>query len=364
VKGSGRTAYSRSADGRAAIGPMLREYVISEAMAALGVPTTRSLAVVATGQPVRREALLPGAVLTRVAASHLRVGTVQYAAAIGDRALLEALVRYATDRHYPAAGGALGLLQSVVRAQADLVARWMLIGFVHGVMNTDNMALSGETIDYGPCAFMDGYAPDQVFSSIDHGGRYAYGEQPRVAQWNLARLAEGLLPLIDAVPEAAVEKANALLTGFTALYDAAWLTGMRAKLGLARAEDGDRALAEDLLVAMAQAEADWTLTFRTLDPTAAPDWLAGWHPRWTTRLAAEGTDSTTARARIAAASPAVIPRNHQVEAALTSATDGDLAPVRRLLDALAEPFASRPERNWLEAPPAADERVTATFCGT
>jgi serine/tyrosine/threonine adenylyltransferase len=364
LKGSGRTPFSRGGDGKAAIGPMLREVLISEAMAALGVPTTRSLAVVTTGETVWRERPLPGAVLTRVAASHLRVGTFQFFAARGDQAQVKALADYAMARHYPACIGAaqpyLAFLDAVIDAQCRLVARWMGLGFIHGVMNTDNMAISGETIDYGPCAFMEGYAPGTVFSSIDHQGRYAYANQPLILAWNLARLAETLLPLLDPDATRAVEMANERLGGIAGRYRAAWGEVMRQKLGLVGEDAGDGALADDLLAAMAGA--DWTLAFRRLAQPEAlrplfQDFAAmeAWLPRWQAR-AGEG-----AARRLAAANPAVIPRNHKVEEALTAAIAGDMAPFHALLAAIREPFAER-EAFMLPAPTGFGPYVT--FCGT
>jgi serine/tyrosine/threonine adenylyltransferase len=364
LKGSGRTPFSRGGDGKAAIGPMLREYLISEAMAALGVPTTRSLAVVATGETVWREAALPGAVLARVAASHLRVGTFQFFAARGDKAQLKALADYTIARHDPGLSGAdqpyLAFLDAVIDRQAKLIAQWMGLGFIHGVMNTDNMALSGETIDYGPCAFMEGYAPGTVFSSIDHQGRYAYANQPVILGWNIARLAETLVPLIDPDPDRAVDLANDRLQSIAGRYRTEWLAVMRAKLGLIGEDPGDAALADDLMTAMTGA--DWTLTFRRLaDPAALrplfDDFtaMAAWLPRWQAR-AGDG-----AARRIAAANPAVIPRNHQVEDALTAATAGDMSPFQALLAAVQEPFVER-EGFMLPAPSGFGDYVT--FCGT
>ena len=364
LKGSGRTPFSRGGDGKAAIGPMLREYLISEAMAALGVPTTRSLAVVATGEEVWRETRLPGAVLTRVAASHLRVGTFQFFSARGDKAQLKALADYAIARHDPDLARAenpyLAFLDAVIGRQAALIAQWMGIGFIHGVMNTDNMAISGETIDYGPCAFMEGYAPGTVFSSIDHTGRYAYANQPLILGWNLARLAETLVPLIAPDPDRAVDLANALLQGIAGRYRTEWLAVMRAKLGLVGEDAGDGALADDLMTAMQGA--DWTLTFRRLADAAAlrplfDDFTAmeAWLPRWQAR-AGEGV-----AARIAAANPAVIPRNHQVEDALSAATDGNMAPFHALLAAIQKPFVER-EAFMLPAPTGFGAYVT--YCGT
>ena len=375
LKGPGPTPFSRRGDGRAALGPMLREYILSEAMQALGVPTTRSLAVVATGEPVFREETLPGAVLTRIASSHLRVGTFEWAAAHGDTAALAALTDYALRRHYPdhadSPTAAADLLAAVTERQAALVARWLLIGFVHGVMNTDNMALSGETIDYGPCAFLDTYHPATVFSSIDHHGRYAYANQPRIAQWNLARLAESLLPLLDPDAAKAVEVANAVLEQFPGQFERHWLAGMRAKLGLAGEDPGDHALADDLLAWMQDRQADFTNTFRLL---ATPDLGAGlqpedaafqtWRQRWLARLGAESRPAAELVGALRRVNPAVIPRNHRVEAALAAATGGDLAPLHRLLEVLATPFDhDRAPAEFTEAPPTGGPRYR-TFCGT
>ncbi|MBA3910562.1 MAG: YdiU family protein [Rhodobacter sp.] len=364
LKGSGRTPFSRGGDGKAAVGPMLREYLISEAMAALGIPTTRSLAVVATGATVWRETALPGAVLTRIAASHLRVGTFQFFAARGDKAQLRAVADYAIARHDPdhAAGDHpyLAFLDAVIDRQARLIAEWMGVGFIHGVMNTDNMAISGETIDYGPCAFMEGYAPGTVFSSIDHQGRYSYANQPVILGWNIARLAEALVPLIDPDPDRAVDLANGRLESISGRYRAEWIGVMRRKLGLVGEDPGDADLSDDLMTAMAGA--DWTLTFRRLanEATLRPLFedfrgMEAWLPRWHAR-AGEG-----AAQRVAAANPAVIPRNHQVEDALAAATAGDMAPFQALLAAVQDPFVER-EAYMLPAPSGFGTYVT--FCGT
>ncbi|MEV0128605.1 protein adenylyltransferase SelO [Dactylosporangium sp. NPDC050688] len=373
LKGSGRTPFARGGDGLAAVGPMLREYVVSRAMHALGIPTTRSLAVVATGRPVRRETLLPGAVLVRVAGSHLRVGSFQYAALTGDAGLLRRLADHAIARHHPAAAGAqrpyLALFEAVVAAQASLVARWMLAGFVHGVMNTDNMTISGETIDYGPCAFMDAYHPATVYSSIDHGGRYAYGNQPLVAEWNLARLAEALLPLIDEDQERAVALAVDSLGGFRPRYEAVWTAGMRAKLGLpAGLADVDAAaLVTDLLTLMETGVADHTSTYRALAAAARGD--AGPAGRllpgplgaaWVARWLAAGPDAD-AMDRV---NPVYIPRNHLVEEALAAATGGDLDPFERLVDVVSDPFTPRPGLDRYAEPAPADFGAYQTFCGT
>ena len=369
LKGSGRTPFSRGGDGKAAVGPMLREYIISEAMHALGVPTTRSLAVVATGEDVYREAMLPGAVLARVAASHIRVGTFQFFAARGDQAAVARLLDYAIARHYPgiAPGDALGFLDAVAGRQTALIAQWMGLGFIHGVMNTDNMAVSGETIDYGPCAFMEGYAPGTVFSSIDHQGRYAYANQPLILGWNLARLAETLLPQIDADGDRAVVLAMQVLNGVAGRYRAAWEAVMAAKLGLL-APDG--ALADDFLAALAEGGADWTLSFRRLAEAAEGDevflraqfsdagLLDGWLPRWRAALTPD------AATRIRAANPVYIPRNHRVEAALEAATGGDLGPFEALMAVLADPFAERAGIEGYALPAPQGFGTYRTYCGT
>ncbi|GAB6902445.1 protein adenylyltransferase SelO [Kineosporia succinea] len=370
LKGSGRTPFARAGDGRAVIGPMLREYVISQAMNALGVPTTRSLAVVATGRAVQRETVLPGAVLARVASSHLRVGSFQYARATGDVDLLRRLADHAVSRHHPHAAQAgrpaVALYEAVVRAQAELVARWMLLGFVHGVMNTDNMTISGETIDYGPCAFLDVYDPAAVFSSIDHGGRYAYRNQPAVAEWNLARLAEALLPLFDDDQDRAVELAGEALKGFLPRFEEFWSAGMRAKLGVA--DSSDTQLATDLLDLLAVNQVDYTSFFRSLagaargddtrvlDQFPDPAALTGWLARW--KALAPDAD------RMDRANPVHIPRNHLVEEALAAATAGDLDPLAHLLEAVTDPYTehSGRERYALGAP--ADFGTYRTFCGT
>ncbi len=369
LKGSGPTPYSRRGDGRAALGPMLREYIVSEAMHALGIPTTRSLAVVTTGEEVYRENILPGAVLTRVAASHLRVGTFQFAAAQGDREGLEALVDHAIARHYPelkaAEARALALLEAVIERQADLIVEWMRVGFIHGVMNTDNMTISGETIDYGPCAFIDAYDPATVFSSIDRGGRYAFGNQPAIAQWNLARFAETLLPLLHSDRNIAVELAEERIVAFEGHFRSRWVVMMRRKLGLANADSADESLIDGLLEWMQRTGADYTNTFRTLAAEAVPtaamparDEFTAWHSRWRARLCESSI------ALMQAANPVYIPRNHQVEAALTAAAAGDLAPLHRLLEVLSAPYARRNGLDAYEAPPQPGERVYQTFCGT
>jgi serine/tyrosine/threonine adenylyltransferase len=380
LKGSGRTPLARGADGKAAVGPMLREWVIGEAMHALGIPTTRALAVVATGEQVWREAPLPGAVLARVAASHLRVGSFQYLAARGERDGLRRLADHAIARHHAAAARAerpyLAFYEAVVEAQASLVARWMLVGFVHGVMNTDNMAISGETIDYGPCAFLDAYDPAAVFSSIDHGGRYAYRNQPGIAQWDLARLAEALLPLIDEDTDVAVAPVTEILATFPARYEAHLLTGLRAKLGLAEARDEDAALAGDWLALLAEQGADFTAAFRALssavrgDATPArarftdPAAFDAWAGHWRARLAAEGRDAEAVAAAMDRANPLNIPRNHLVEEALAAATAGDLDPVERLVEAVSRPFDARPGLEAYAEPAPAGCGPYVTFCGT
>lgn len=374
LKGSGRTPFARGGDGLAAVGPMLREYVVSEAMHALGIPTTRALAVVATGRAVHRETPLPGAVLARVAASHLRVGTFQYATVLGDVDLLRRLADHAIARHHPHAAAAenpyLALYDAVVAAQAQLVARWMLVGFVHGVMNTDNTTISGETIDYGPCAFLDAYDPATVYSSIDHSGRYAYGNQPVVAEWNLARLAESLLPLLSEDQERAVALAVESLRGFAPRYQAAWTAGVRAKLGLPAGVDeaAVRELADQLLTLLARDHVDLTSAFRALGAAARGDverlrllfldlaGIDGWLARWR----ALGPDAD-AMDRV---NPVHIPRNHLVEEALEAATEGDLAPIDRLLEAVTDPFAERPGLERYAAPAPQDFGAYRTFCGT
>jgi serine/tyrosine/threonine adenylyltransferase len=389
LKGSGRTPFSRGGDGKAAVGPMLREVLIGEAMHALGIPTTRALAVAATGEPVRREQVLPGAVLTRVAASHLRVGTFQFFAARGDLERLRQLAEYTIARHDPALSGTAGrhlaLLHAVARRQAGLIARWMNVGFIHGVMNTDNMALSGETIDYGPCAFLEAYDPAAVFSSIDHGGRYAFGNQPGIARWNLARFAETLLPLMvgneddPAEVQRAVAAVTEVIDAFPGWFDAAWREGQRAKLGLSSGQPGDAALADDWLALLHSQAVDFTLAWRHLAQAAAGDEaplralfadtaaLDAWLQRWRARIAVEA--STTPAERAAAmrrVSPWIIPRNHRVEEALAAASERDeLGPFEQLLAALRRPFDEAPEHaRYAEAAPAAVTAGYQTFCGT
>ncbi|ORB64711.1 protein adenylyltransferase SelO [Mycolicibacterium tusciae] len=374
LKGSGRTPFARGGDGLAAVGPMLREYLISEGMHALGIPTTRSLAVVATGRSVQRETPLPGAVLARVASSHLRVGTFQYVAAGGDEGLLRRLADYAIARHYPDAANAdnpyLALFGAVGAAQAALIVQWMLVGFVHGVMNTDNMTISGETIDYGPCAFMEAYDPEAVFSSIDSWGRYAYGNQPSIAGWNLARFAETLLPLIDTDQNRAVELAQESLTGFGAQLQAALATGMRAKLGLNDGSDEEVAtpLMNDVLALLAESHVDFTSFFRNLGQAARGDTepargmfmnLAGFD-EWLTRWRALNPDAEL----MDRVNPIYIPRNHLVEEALAAATDGDLTPMERLLEAVSAPYDERAGLERYAEPAPEDFGKYRTFCGT
>ncbi len=383
LKGSGRTPFSRGGDGRAALGPVLREYVISEAMAALGVPTTRSLAAVSTGETVVREQYLPGGVLTRVASGHIRIGTFQFFAARGDVEGVRLLADYVIARHYPNRKDAEqpyeGLLEEIIQRQASLVAQWLLVGFIHGVMNTDNMSVAGETIDYGPCAFMDAYDPATVFSSIDQQGRYAYGNQPRIALWNLTRLAEALLPLLSNVPEKAVEVASHALDGFAPLFQRAYQDGLNRKLGLAPAREGDVELARDLLDAMRDNQADFTLTFRRLCTAASdasadeavrnlfvnPQVYDAWAQRWRERLALDPQDAATRTAAMLGVNPAFIPRNHRVEAMIEAAVEHeDFGPFEQLLQVLSRPYEDQPSFAAYEEPPQPHERVHATFCGT
>ncbi|HEV2761666.1 MAG TPA: YdiU family protein, partial [Pyrinomonadaceae bacterium] len=383
LKGSGRTPYSRGGDGRAALGPVLREYVVSEAMAALGIPTTRALAAVTTGEVVIRETVLPGAVLTRVASSHVRVGTFQFFASRGDVEGLRLLAEHVAARHYPEAARSerpyRALLDAVVGAQAELIARWMLVGFIHGVMNTDNMSVAGETIDYGPCAFMDAYDPGAVFSAIDRQGRYAYSMQPAIGEWNLSRLAECLLPLLSDDTDAAVAEAEQALDAYRPAFERAYLRGLRRKLGLLTEREGDAELGRDLLQVMGANGADFTLTFRRLcDAAAGQEDCAGvrglfadthgydeWAARWRQRLEQEPTDAATRRAAMLAVNPAFIPRNHRVEAVIRAAVDeGDFAPFHELLTVLSNPFEAQPAFARYADPPEHHERVLQTFCGT
>jgi len=372
LKGAGRTPYSRMGDGRAWLGPVLREYILSEAMAALDIPTTRALAAVTTGEVVLREGRMPGAVFARVARSHVRVGTFEYFAARRDVEALRALTDHVIARHHPGADGPAGLLSAAIAAQADLIAHWMAVGFVHGVMNTDNMTLSGETIDYGPCAFLDAYHPDTVFSSIDRSGRYAYANQPPIAAWNLARLATALLPLMPD-RDAAIESFTAEVNGFSDLFDRAWHDRLRAKLGLVAREAGDIALAMDLLARMAANRADFTRTFRALArgaPEAArsefddPAAFDAWWAAYAARLAREAAPEAERRAGMLAAHPARIPRNHRVEAAIAAALADDRTPFETLMAALARPHDDDPGLAAFEAAPTEAERVRETFCGT
>ena len=383
LKGAGRTPFSRMGDGRAVLGPVLREYIVSEAMAALGIPTTRALAAVTTGEKIMRETPLPGAVLTRIAQSHVRVGTFQFFAARGDEEALRVLADHVIARHYPAATEVerpyRALLDAVIDRQADLVARWLLIGFIHGVMNTDNMSIAGETIDYGPCAFMDTYHPETVYSSIDRMGRYAYANQPHMAQWNLTCLAQALLPLLDGDEEVAVKQAREAVGAFPDRFEAAWLAGMRRKLGFRETREGDRALAQDLLNIMAENRADFTLTFRRLcnlagtgpeagdpiqnrfdDPAAFDSWAG----RWRQRLAEEQWDDAARGAAMRAVNPAFIPRNHLVEEAIKAAHDGNLTPFDDLMSVLSRPYADQPAFARYANPPRPDQVVHQTFCGT
>ncbi|MGB9116407.1 protein adenylyltransferase SelO [Bradyrhizobium sp.] len=385
LKGSGPTPFSRRGDGRAALGPVLREYIVSEAMAALGIPTTRSLAAVVTGESVLRETALPGAVLTRVASSHIRVGTFQYFAARGDTEGVRRLADHVIARHYPDAANAErpyhALLQGVIARQAELVARWLLVGFIHGVMNTDNTSISGETIDYGPCAFMDSYDPAAVFSSIDEQGRYAYANQPRIALWNLTRLAECLLPLFSDDKDKAIEQAQSILGEFTEKFAKAYQAGLRQKTGLFTERDGDEALVQDLLDAMAKNQADFTLTFRGLseaaldadgdqhqkvrqlfaDPAAYDEWA----DRWRQRIGEEPQAPAARQIAMRAVNPAFIPRNHRIEAVIEAAvTRDDFAPFEELLTVLSKPYEDQPALSAYAQAPAPHQRVLQTFCGT
>jgi uncharacterized protein YdiU (UPF0061 family) len=389
LKGAGRTPFSRGGDGRAALGPVLREFILSEAMAALGVPTTRALAAVTTGEPVLRDQALPGAVFTRVAASHIRVGTFELFAARDDRDAVARLTAYAVARHFPRAGAAgsrpgdlasdaLHLLEGVLEAHASLVARWLGIGFLHGVMNTDNTSISGETLDYGPCAFLDAYSPTKTFSSIDHRGRYAFANQPRVAQWNLARLAETLLPLLADAEDDAIRLATERLERFPRVFAAHHDRVMRAKIGLGGAEDDDPAMIADLLERLASSQVDYTVFFRALcasaeDPAGDlqvaslfehPAAFHGWAESWRGRLRRDPTPPRVRAEAMRRANPAFIPRNHRVEQAIAAATVGDLRPFETLLRVLARPYDEQPEDHHLAEPPRPEERVEQTFCGT
>jgi uncharacterized protein YdiU (UPF0061 family) len=383
LKGSGPTPFSRRGDGRAALGPVLREYIVSEAMAVLDIPTTRSLAAVMTGESVLRETPLPGAVLTRIASSHIRVGTFQYFAARGDTDGVRRLADHVIGRHYPHLANAErpyhALLEGVIARQADLVARWLLVGFIHGVMNTDNTSISGETIDYGPCAFMDHYDPATVFSSIDEMGRYAYANQPRIALWNLTRFAECLLPLLADEQDKAIEQAQAALGNFAESFNASYQAGLRKKLGLFTVRDDDQALAQDLLDAMAKNHADFTLTFRRLsdaalapaddsevrqlfaDPTAYDEWAV----RWRQRISEEPQDPAARQTAMRSVNPAFIPRNHRIEAVIDAAVNrDDFAPFEELLTVLSKPYEDQPALSGYAEPPEPHQRVLQTFCGT
>lgn len=380
LKGAGQTPFSRAGDGRAWLGPVLREYIVSEGMHALGIPTTRALAAVASGESVYRETALPGAVLTRVARSHVRVGTFEYFSARGDTQALTHLADYVVARHYPEALADeqpyLSLLECVIARQARLIAQWLGVGFIHGVMNTDNMSIAGETIDYGPCAFMDTYHPDRVFSSIDRGGRYAYRNQPRIAQWNLSRLAQSLLPLIDEDRDKAVEQAQTAIDAFPERFEQAYLERFRVKLGLGEAHPDDADLIDALLRVMAETDADFTNSFRALSDAAegtddrvrtelghstpGDEWLQ----RWRVRLAREAATPAARGARMRRANPNLIPRNHQVEAVLAAAVSDDLDPLEDLLQVLAQPWEERPDSLPYRCPPEPHEVVRETFCGT
>jgi uncharacterized protein YdiU (UPF0061 family) len=375
LKGSGRTPYSRGGDGRAALGPMLREYIISEAMHALGIPTTRSLAVVTTGETITREENLPGAVLTRVSASHIRVGTFEYASRFGTSEDVRILADYTITRHFPRIdtfeNKYLQLLREVIKRQASLISKWQLVGFIHGVMNTDNMAISGETIDYGPCAFMDVYDPTTVFSSIDTHGRYSYENQPKIAVWNLARFAETLLPFLHDDKNKAVSLAQEELGKFESLYQDYWLSGMRAKLGLYNNEIDDLLLIEDLLLLMQQHKADYTKTFQSLtfDKNdgqtlfSSPDYYH-WNERWQARLDKQSNSKDESKELMKSHNPAIIPRNHRVEEALDAANEGDLSKMHQLLNALNNPYGYTAEQDEYSSLPAPEFCHYKTFCGT
>jgi uncharacterized protein YdiU (UPF0061 family) len=380
LKGSGRTPFSRGGDGRAAIGPVLREYIVSEAMHALGIPTTRALAAVATGEPVYRETELPGAVLTRVARSHVRIGTFEYFSARQDTQAVRQLADYVIARHYPEAAADerpyRALLDAVIARQAGLVAQWLGVGFIHGVMNTDNMSITGETIDYGPCAFMDSYHPATVYSSIDRGGRYAYGNQPRIAQWNLSRLAQCLLPLLDEDQDRAVEEAQTAIDAFPGRFEGAYLDRFRAKLGLPGAHSDDADLIGGLLQVMADNSADFTNTFRALCDAAegsdegvraelgVSQAAAEWLGRWRARLGQEEVEPAARATDMRRVNPVVIARNHRVEAALAAAAGGDLDPLEALLQVITSPWEQRPASLPYRCPPGPHEVVRQTFCGT
>ena len=377
LKGAGPTPFSRRGDGRAALGPVLREYILSEAMFALGIHTTRALAVALTGEQVYRQPVSQGAVFTRVASSHIRVGTFQFFAARGDVASLKRLADYVIDRHYPNARHAarpyLALLESIMDRQAQLIAKWMSVGFIHGVMNTDNMAVSGETIDFGPCAFIDAYDPYKVFSSIDADGRYAFSNQSIIAQWNLARLAETLLPLIDEDAQAAVDRATPLLEGFPHRFERYWLAAYRHKLGLGLALVGDKILIQDWLNLLHKNAVDFTVAFRSLSEASSNNARAlfidhqafdEWHQRWQERLSQEVVAASRRVDLMRNANPAYIPRNHRVEEVIAAALDGDFAPFHKLVQVLEKPFEDQPEFAEYRKPPLESELVSQTFCGT
>ncbi|ART63475.1 protein adenylyltransferase SelO [Kushneria marisflavi] len=384
LKGAGRTPFSRGGDGRAPLGPVLREYLVSEAMHAMGIPATRALAAVSTGEQVMRRMPEPGAVLTRVASSHIRVGTFQYFGSRHDAEAVKTLADHVIERHYPALAETgeqnryLALLKAIQQRQAELVARWMGVGFIHGVMNTDNISIAGETIDFGPCAFMERFDPKTVFSSIDTNGRYAYVNQPMILQWNMARLAEAMLPLFDSDEQQAIERATEVVQGFSEQYLEAWLGVMRQKLGLMQEEDGDQELIEALQEAMRAGRADFTLTFRQLGECALGEAgddallalfeqdadIRAWLPRWRERLARETAGSDEIAQRMQAVNPLYIPRNHRVEQALNAAAEGDFAPFETLREILAHPFEAQPGREAWTLPASPDEGVFRTFCGT
>lgn len=376
LKGSGKTPYSRRGDGRAALGPMLREYIISEAMHALGIATTRSLAVITTGESVIRESEQPGAILTRVAASHIRVGTFEYVSKWGTVEDLQALADYTLKRHFPNVGNDenryLFLLNEVIKRQAELIAKWQLVGFIHGVMNTDNMTLSGETIDYGPCAFMDVYDPETVFSSIDIHGRYAYGNQPHIAVWNLSRFAETLLPLLHINQDKAVKLAQDAISNFEQLYNYNWFSGMRGKLGIFNEEIQDKSLIESLLGIMHKYHADYTNTFRALTfgkleemPIFATDEFIQWNDLWQARLSRQQETKVSSNQLMRSCNPAIIPRNHRVEDALEAAVkQEDYSVMERLLNALSNPYSHSPDQEDYAKLPPLSTRPYRTFCGT
>lgn len=383
LKGAGRTPFSRRGDGRAGLGPVLREFVLSEAMAGLGIPTTRALAMVATGEPIQRERVEPGAILTRVAASHIRVGTFQYFYGGKRPEAIRTLADYVIARLAPEAAEApnphRALLDTVIRRQADLIADWMLVGFIHGVMNTDNTSISGETIDYGPCAFIDTYHPSTVYSSIDHAGRYAYDQQPGIGLWNLSRLAETLLALLAEGEEGGIAEAQAALDAYAPRFQERYQNGLRRKIGLAEAREGDPELVADLLSAMAEQKADFTLTFRRLSEVAAsdpssdagvrslfdePEAFDAWARTWRARLAGEGRTDAERRRDMRATNPAFIPRNHRVQQAIDAAVEGDLGPFDTLLAVTTRPYDDHPEHTDHLQPPEPDEIVHQTFCGT